>query len=280
MNLTKIFSTHRILPALACAIVLPLTAFAHHGQDFLLLEDYHLPAPGGGHLMGNFEWEKHSDGDEFGIGPSLMFGVLPHVALSVDVDFRDEGDGFDYNSVMPAAHFQLTPPDWKSPVKVALSVGYQWTDAAGGEESGHDDEHGEQDGHEEEEGGHHRDGEAGSGHSHADLIHNHDSDALVSRLIIEGDFGKTKAVLNVISVVRDGGEAAWGYAAGVRHAVMGRLALGVEALGDFESDGWHELVAGAYVEPVESLTLKIGAGFGLTEATPDFTLRTGFIWRF
>ncbi len=259
--------------------LLPATSRAHHGQDFLLLEDYHLPAPGGGHLMGNFEWEKYSDRDEFGIGPSLMFGVLPRVALSVDVNFRDESDGFDYNSVMPAVHFQLTPPDWKSPFKVALSVGYQWADSALAAHDEAPDHHAEE--HEHGEEGHHEEEEEAPEHAHTESsVHNHDTDALMSRLIIEGDFGNTKALFNLISVVREGGEASWGYAAGVRHKFIEQLALGVEALGDFEADGWHELVAGAYFEPAHNLTLKIGAGFGLTEETPDFTLRTGFVWRF
>lgn len=278
--------THSSLAFLALAIFTTGVADvrAHHGQDFLLLEDYHLPAPGGGHLMGNFEWEKYSDRDEFGLAPSLMFGVLPRVALSVDVNFRDESDGFDYNSVMPAAHFQLTSPESDFPVKVALSVGYQFVDGAFAADPApsHHEEEGEhaEHGHEHE---HHADEHAEEGahdHSHTSSVHNHDSDALQSRLILEGDFGATKAVFNLISVVRDGGGADWGYAAGVRHKVLEQFAFGVEAIGDFESDGWHELVGGVYVEPVPSLTLKLGAGFGLTDATPDFTLRTGFIFRF
>ena len=103
---------------------------------------------------------------------------------------------------------------------------------------------------------------------------------MTSRLIIEGDFGATKAIFNLISVARSSGGASWGYAAGVRHKVLEQLAFGVEAIGDFDSHGWHELVGGVYYEPVHSLTLKLGAGFGLTEETPDFTLRTGFVWRF
>jgi hypothetical protein len=86
-------------------------------------------------------------------------------------------------------------------------------------------------------------------------------------------------VFNLLSLV-DENEANWGYAAGVRHKVADKVALGVEAMGDFESEGWHEVVVGTYVEPIHSLTLKVGVGFGLTEATPDFTLRTGLIYRF
>jgi opacity protein-like surface antigen len=273
-------SIRQSLLVLACAAGVPLLSFADHGQDFLLLEDYDLPAPGSGHITGNFEWEKYSNDDAFGLGPSLMIGVLPRTALSVDMHFRNEGDGFEYNSVMPAAHFQITSPDSKSPFKVGFSVGYQWTEGADEEEaeSESEGEHSEHGHDQHQEVGHNE--VSTSVHGHGEGIHNHRSDALKSRLVIEGDFGKTKVLFNLISVVPESGNTAWGYAAGVRHKIVDQLALGVEALGDFESDGWHELVAGAYIEPVHSVTLKIGAGFGLTEATPDFTLRTGFVWRF
>lgn len=277
-----------LIAALVAVVITSSNVHAHHGQDFLLLEDYHLPAPGAGHIIGNFEWEKYSDDDEFGLSPSFMLGVLPRVALSAEVSFRDE-DGWDYNSVMPAAHFQITPPEATFPLRVSLSVGYQFVSDSFADAHATEDEHAEkhdhadehehdEHGHEHAEEHHHEDN---TGHSHTESsVHNHDSDALMSRLVVEGDFGATKAVFNLISVVRDGGDASWGYAAGLRQKVVEKLALGIEALGDFESDGWHELVGGIYVEPVPSLTLKLGAGFGLTEETPDFTLRTGFIWRF
>ncbi len=276
MKLSFVFSS--LLAVVSLSAFVPATLNAHHGQDFLLLEDWHLPAPGGGHVMTNFEWERRSDHDEFSLAPSLMFGVVRRVALSLDADFRDESEGWAYRSIMPAAHFQLTGAESDSPFKIALSVGYLFADSAAAED--HEDQPAHGDGH----GGGHEDlGHANSeGHvqSHVNSIHNHDSDALTSRLIIEGEFGATKALFNLISVVRDGGDASWGYAAGVRHKLREQLAVGVEALGDFQSDGWHEVVGGIFYEPVHSLTLKLGAGVGLTDATPDFTLRTGFVWRF
>jgi hypothetical protein len=256
------------------------TASAHHGQDFILLEDYHLPSVGSGHLLTNFEWEKGSDGSEFGFSPSLMFGVLPRVALSVETDFRDEvADGWQYSSVTPMAHFQLSPPDSKSPIRFGLSAGYQFGNAdpeVADEHAAHD----HADEHADEHGEEHADEHDHAAHSHGGgSVHAHGVDAFVGRFVVEGDFGDTKVVFNLLSVVDDN-DANWGYAAGVRHKVASIVALGVEALGDFKSDGWHEIVAGAYVEPIHSLTLKVGVGFGLTEATPDFTLRTGFIYRF
>lgn len=280
---TNPIKRHAALSIALAALAFTTSVRAHHGQDFLLLEDWHLPAAGAGHLMTNFEWEHSSDRDEYGLGPSLMLGVMPRVALSVDVDFRDESDGWNYNSVMPAAHFQITGPESDLPFRVGLSVGYQFVDgavAAGGEEHAHEEAGHHADEHGDEHADEHDHADEGHGHSHASSVHNHDSDALMSRLIIEGDFGATKAIFNLISVARTDGGASWGYAAGVRRKVIEQLAFGIEALGDFESHGWHELVGGVYYEPVHSLTLKLGAGFGLTDETPDFTLRTGFVWRF
>lgn len=261
-------------------------AHADHGKDFIVVQDYYLPVPGAGHVLSNFEWENYTDRDEFGLSSGIAFGVVPRVALGVDVHFRDESDGWDYNSVAPAAQFQITPPDLKFPIKVSLSVGYQFvnssvTDSAHeeagghGEESGHGEEHGHADEHREAE--EHADE---SGHAHDSAVHNHSSNAVKSRLIIESDFGATKVIFNLISLLTEDGEAGWGYAAGVRHHVSDTIALGVESLGDFETDGWHELIGGVYFQPIHALTLKLGAGFGLTDATPDFTLRTGVVWRF
>ena len=264
--------------SLAAAFSLATTAKAHHGQDFILVEDYHVAAPGQFHLMTNFEWEKYPDQDHFGLAPSLMIGVLPRTALSVDVGFRDEEDGWRYASVTPMAHFQLTPPDSAFPVKIGLSVGYQFGDEPGAEaEEGH---HGEEGGHGEHHEVEHHHHEVEPVHHHGGSVHNHDGTGLVSRLSFEVGSEASKLVANLISFVEDGGDAAWGYAVGARHKFTKELALGVEAMGDFESDGWHEIVGAAYIEPISSLTLKLGAGFGLTEATPDFVLHTGFIIRF
>lgn len=274
-----------LLALLTASLCLASTAaFAHHGQDFLLIEDYQQAAIGKFYFISNFEWENSSEGDEFGLSPSVMVGVLPMTALSIDTDFRKEPDGdWRYNSVTPALHVQLTPNDSACPLKFAISGGYQFVDGGSSfdgevehhhEEAEHHDEHGEEHEHEHEEAG------EGHHHSHGGSVHNHDSDAFVGRFIVEADLGQTKVVANLLSLVADGEDAAWGYAVGARHKVTKEVALGVEALGDFESDGWHELMAGAYIEPSHLLTFKIGVGFGLTEATPDFTLRTGLTYRF
>ncbi len=264
----KLFPTSLIAALLAVAA----PCCAHHGQDFLLIEDYQQSLPGQVFFISNFEWEDPPGGNEFGFSPSLMIGVLPRLALSVDAEFRNEAySDWRYNSVTPALHVQLSPAKSTFPVKFAVSGGYQFADSpsevADEEEDHHHDEHE----HEHAEESHHH---------HGGSIHNHDADAFVGRFIAETDIGKTKIIANLLSVVAEGDKAAWGYAIGARHKIIKEIALGMEALGDFKSDGWQELVAGAYFEPSHMLTLKLGVGFGLTEETPDFTLRTGLTYRF
>ena len=110
---------------------LTTTALAHHGRDFILVEDYICPAPGSAFLLGNFEWEKGGEGSEYGFSPSLMVGVLPQLSLSVETSFREEvGGDWRYSSVTPSAHIQLTAPDSKFPVRFGFSAGYQFADSA------------------------------------------------------------------------------------------------------------------------------------------------------
>ncbi len=241
---------------------LTTTAIAHHGRDFILVEDHTCPAPGGMFLLGNFEWEKGNEGSEYGFSPSLMVGVLPQLSLSIEASFREEvGADWKYASVTPSAHIQLTPADSKSPVRFGLSASYQFAE---GEEADHHAEEEEAEGH----------------HHHGSSIHNHDDNALIARFITEADLGDFKAVLNIINVTPDEGSTAWGYAVGVRCPVCDTVSLGVEALGDFASDGWQEFGPAAYIEPIHNLTLKLGISFGLTEETPDFSVRTGIVYRF
>ena len=120
-----------------------------------------------------------------------------------------------------------------------------------------------------------------SGHSHSGSIHNHDDNLFTARLIFEADFTPdTLLVGNLISVLPEGGSAAWGYAIGVRHRFRPDLAVGVEALGDFDSQGHQEVLGAVFWEPVPHVLLKVGVGTGLTSVSPDATLRAGVLWMF
>jgi hypothetical protein len=274
--------------ALTVAAMLAQPIFAHHGDDFLLLEDATLPKQWHGYLSPSLSWENYDENDTFSVETTALLSVASQLALSVSTAFDDEDEDWAYSSVTPRVHVQLTPPDADFPIKVALSFGYQF--AEGGEESSshhheaasHEHEHeAEEHGGEHEEKGHgeetdHAEAEA---HSHSG-IHNHDANQWVSRLVVEADLGSTKLLLNLIGNWPEGDSANFGYAVGVRHSFNDTFAAGVEAIGDFADEGEHEILLGGYVSPSHSVTLKLGVGFGLTEQSPDVTVRSGLVWRF
>jgi hypothetical protein len=238
---------------------------AHHGRDFLLVEDTHLPAPGSVQALLNFEWERTGSTNEYGVEPGLLFGVMPHLALGLETSFRDEGEGWDYANVTPKLHVLLTPDSAKLPFRAALSVGYQFAKGAAEEHEAEAEE-----GEEEE---HH--------HHEFSGIHNHDSDLLSLRLAVETKLtDSTTLAANLISILPDGDSVKWGYAVGVRQALGSGVSVGVEALGDFDSEGWQEITGAVYYEPTCNCVFKLGAGFGLTDNTPDFMLRFGTVYRF
>lgn len=118
-------------------------------------------------------------------------------------------------------------------------------------------------------------------HSHANSIHNHEDNLFTARLIFEADLtSDTLLVGNLISVLPEEGSAAWGYAIGIRHRLRPGLALGMEALGDFDADKHQEILGAVYWEPVPHLLLKLGAGTGLSAVSPDATVRAGVLWMF
>lgn len=345
--------------AAIAALLLPFSpaARADHGQNFLMLQDADISAPGDGHLLGTFSWERYGGEDSFGLSPGFNVGLLPRVALSVHAAFGDEGDGWTFRSVLPELHIDLTPRDSGLPFRVALSAGYQFADDSNKPEtrrayyveeqrprsgksarraaaprtapadtattppppsnSGPDAPGNQQgpdapgsytpkrapkhSGHGAEPapkpaktqpasaGRRGRETEMETvrvkryqtlslDHYHS-AVHNHDDDLFTARLILEADLTpSTLFVFNVISVVPDHGDAGWGYAAGIRQTVSDHLALGIEALGDFDSRGQQNLLGAAYWTPIHHFTLKLGAGAGLTKESPDFSLRAGLVW--
>lgn len=270
---------------------------ADHGEDFLLVQDYHVPAPWHGHLMGGFEWNDGGEHEEFAFEPGLTIGVMPRVSFSVFTNFSGEGfDEMDYASVTPSLKVQLTPPDSGFPVRVAVMAGYE----IAGDDVGHDAEvpHASHPEH-EHESGHHAEEEHGDGHHAADPhdhsdslaedalehehsgIHAHGTGGFRARLILEGDLGdSTRLSANLINVIPEDGETVWGYAVGLRHSFNHDLAVGLEGMGDLENDGWHEVLGGVYWSPVYELMFKLGVGTGLASESPDITIRGGVVWKF
>lgn len=270
----------------ALALSFASKASAHHGQDFLLLQDAVSPAPLHANVFSTFEWSRHDGDDEFALESGIQLGVLSQLSVGTTLEFSDEGDGWDYSSVMPYLHLQLTPKDAKWPFRAALMGGYQFANHNG--EAGHSHEHAEAEEHHETEdaGGHHEEAEEHheeeeeEGHEHGG-IHRHDENYFMARLVLEADLTEQdKLLVNIISLIPEEGSPAWGYGVGVRHSFNAAWAVGLEAQGDFGDANEHELVLGGYFSPVHSITFKLGVGHGLTDESPDLTVRGGFVWRF
>jgi hypothetical protein len=250
--------------AFAVSLISPNVAQAHHGMDFLTVQSYEIPGSLGAYLFTDFEWERTGGDNEYGVEPGLLLGLMPRAALEVQTRFGKEAGGdWRYQSVTPSLLIQITPPDSKSPFRVAISAGYEFADEQGEAEEDHEEgEH-----HEEAEEGH-----GGGGH--------HGGEGFEGRVIMEYEAGDWLIGTNLIVDTDEEEDAVFGYSAGVRYRVCKGFATGIEAQGEFEGGGAHELIAGFYFEPVHSAVIKIGAGFGLTDDSPDFSLRTGLVWRF
>lgn len=249
----------------------PVPVRAHHGMDFLTVQSYEVPSPLSAYLFADFEWERTDGDDAFGVEPGVLLGLFPRTALEIQTRFGQEAGGdWRYQSVTPSLLLQLTDPESKCPFRVAISAGYEFADELDAAEGHH---------HHHEEAGHHE-------HEHEEVAeehgggHHHGADGFEGRVILEYETGAWLVSTNFIADTDENSDAVFGYAAGVRYNVCEGFSTGVEAQGDFEDDGAHELIAGFYFEPVHSAVIKIGAGFGLTEHSPDFALRTGLVWRF
>lgn len=101
-----------------------------------------------------------------------------------------------------------------------------------------------------------------------------------SRLIFEVPLSSSKITANVIGDRVEGDKWKSGYAAGYRADVSAIAALGVEAQGLFDSNSAQELLLGLYLEPTETITLKLSVGTGLRRTGPDFSARVGLVYQF
>lgn len=253
---------------------------AHHGQDFMTVEGYEIPAPLKAVIFSDFEWGRTDGNDEYGIEPGVLLGLFPRTALDLETRFGREPRGdWQYTSVTPSLLFQLTPPSSAIPFRVAVSLGYEFADK---EDSGghHHEEESEEGGHHEE--AEHRDDDHAESpeHSHATGGHQHGVSGFEGRIMMEYCSGDWLLGGNFIVDTDAEKDLSYGYSAGVRYRVTNTFAAGLEAEGDFADHGSHELIAGVYFEPVEQTVIKLGAGFGLTEESPDFALHLGLVYRF
>ncbi len=275
---------------LALFFISSATSHADHGQDFFLLHEAKSYTRGQGNLQTTFSFKEEAEGDEWGASTGLSLGLFPRAALLLRGDFAGE-DTLDFSAVETGLQLDLTPPQLKAPVRFGLSLAWQYAAEGGAhhsEESSHNEtEEGEAGHSHADSGGHsHTDTEAEESpqeenHGHGSSIHNHDENVFTTRLTFEADLTpRTLFGANLITVFPEDSAVAWGYAVGLRHRFIPTAAVGVEASGDFRSDGYHEVLTAVYWQPIHHLILKAGVGTGLTEESPDLSLRLGLVYAF
>jgi hypothetical protein len=311
-------------------------ARAHHGLDFLLVQDAFVPAPGKGVLYGGFDWTKDGDSDSYGTEPGFMLGLLPGLAFGMGAVTADVGEGWQIYGVSPYLQMQLLPQEWSKRVRLALRVGYEFSvnpygyttleavtrtemiqqtetiqvaaapvPAAGSGGSSNPGGGGGPDAGPDGIPKPPRRGVRHGGHGHTTAAGGSMStrvrtttttreittyeavrreqriEGFNARLMLETDLtASDRLVLNLVHFNERTQGPAWGYAAGLRHAFNHDLACSVEALGNFNQENWHQAVVAAHYAPVHWGLIKLGAGFGLTNETPDLSLIAGFVVRF
>lgn len=276
-------------PALLCFV--PSIALAHHGQDFFVTLDSKVPAVYSATTFTSFVWSRTGASDELSFEPGVLVGIAPGLAVGTSVSFEDDGGGnWQYSGVSPRVQFQIPTGDF--PVTFGVSASYSFADGAAGHDhgaAGHT--HGDTGGGSGDidlgpdapppgSGGGQPHVHSHGGHSHGG-IHRHGENHFQLRFVADAALDeKTRLVGNLIGVAADSGEIDFGYALGIRRQISPKLALGLEAIGDFNVHGEHEVIGGVYWSPNHSCLIRFGAGAGIGAVANDFSIHSGFTWRF
>ncbi|GAB3099656.1 hypothetical protein GCM10027159_22430 [Lysobacter terrae] len=200
--------------------LLPSLAFAHHGQDFLLVESPAVPHPRQVYLLANTHAALEGDAEEqAGFEPALLVGVTPRVAFELHSHMEKlAGEDWNYEATAPSLHVLLTDPENHHGLKVGLSAEY--------EIAAEDDA----------------------------------PDNAEVRLSFENEIGATKWGANLVGSHEEHGESDWGAVLGVRREVRPGFALGLEGQSSSRHAEGAELLAGAYFEHGQTWALKLGLG--------------------
>lgn len=202
---------------LACA---PGLAFAHHGQDFLLLESPTVPHPGSVHLIANSRFMLESGTEEQAeFAPALLFGISPRVAFELHAHAEKlSGEGWNYEATAPAIHVLLTDPEREDGFKLGLSAEYEIAAEDGAPDN-------------------------------SEL-----------RLSLENGDEQTTWGANLIASREQGGDSDFGASLGVRHRVSEGLVLGMEAESSLRHAEGAQVLAGAYWDRPSGWGWKLGLG--------------------
>jgi len=258
-------------------------AMAHHGLDFFLNYDPEVPPEKRAVAFSAFEWSKDGGTDEISVEPGFLFGIAPGLAVGTTVRIADEGSGsWGYSGMNPMLQYIL--PVESDRWQFGIFAGYLFAD-------GEIHDHGSVHIHDPNPGGIDLGPDApppgpsehihtGGGHAHTG-IHRHGEDHFQLRLLFQTTPWKNcKLVGNLISVAPGGGDYAFGYSIGLRQQLTHEWAVGLETIGDFNTQGDHEVLAGVYWTPVHSCSIRLGVGSGFGPDSKDVSLHSGITWRF
>ena len=268
-------------PLFAALLILFTTSLhAHHGRDFILIQDSAIPGYLSGVAIAGYEWTRDGDSSEFSTEPGFFIGLAPALAFGLSSGFSDEGDGWNYTGVTPQFVVSILPPTGPMNLRAGLWSGYEFAVEQAG---GHSDSHTHNPGSGPDAGPVVPHDHGGHDHGSHGGIHRHGESGWYNRLIFESDLTEnTRVVLNLISFVSGtGGKPGFGYAAGVRHEFNHDLSAGIEAIGDFEErQSSHQVLFTTMIGLPKHFSLRLGIGAGLTPASPDFTMHSSILWRF
>lgn len=121
------------------------------------------------------------------------------------------------------------------PIHIHAQFGYQFADEEGEIEEEQAEE-GEDD--HEEEADHH--------HDFRSAVHSHGLDFFTGRIELDYRHGSTLLKGGVIGAVFDDGDTGFGYSAGILQRVIEPVHVAVDAFGDFDSGGYHEIAGTIY----------------------------------
>ncbi|GAB3359091.1 hypothetical protein [Lysobacter tyrosinilyticus] len=205
---------------LSALCLLPSLAFAHHGQDFLLVESPAVPHPKQVYLLANAHAALDGDAEEqAGFEPALLVGVTPRVAIELHAHAEKlAGEDWNYEATAPSVHVLLSDPENHHGLQVGLSAEY--------EIAAEDDA----------------------------------PDNAEVRLSFENTHAALKWGANLVGSREQHGEADWGAVLGFRREIRPGFALGFEGQASFKRAEGAEVLAGAYFEGGQAWALKLGLG--------------------
>ncbi|HNV84773.1 MAG TPA: hypothetical protein PKI87_10975 [Arenimonas sp.] len=217
MNLT---SYKFISYLLASLVLLPSSAFAHHGQDFLLIESPAVPHPGSVYLIANAQVALAKEAEsEASFAPAILVGVTPRFSFELHTHAEKPGnENWTYEATAPAIHLLLTDPNSQKGLKLGISAEYEFANEAD------------------------------------------TKDNMEVRFSAEIGGTQTKWGANLIASRELGGNSDFAAALGARHAVRTNIWLGAEIQSSFRITKDHQALLAAYFESRRFGAMKLGVG--------------------